>query len=80
MQSFLIEKLCLDLDIKISEKGMAWKKTQRKMESRKNVQNDKIENDAGSVWLSLFMDVTGKLLESASYRQLPRTGISRVQH
>jgi hypothetical protein len=31
-----------------------------KMEFQKNAQNDKIENVAGSVWLSLFMDSTGK--------------------
>jgi hypothetical protein len=36
-----------------------WKK-----ESLNNAQNDQMENVAGSVWLSLFMDGTG----SASYR------------
>jgi hypothetical protein len=32
----------------------------RKSESLKKVQHNKIENVAGSVWLSLFMDGTGK--------------------
>jgi hypothetical protein len=33
---------------------------QRKTDSLKNTQNDKIENVAGLLWLSLYMDGTGK--------------------
>jgi hypothetical protein len=35
-------------------------KIERNKESLKNAQNDKTEYVAGSVWLNLFMDGTGK--------------------
>jgi hypothetical protein len=41
------------------------------------VQHDKIENGAGSVWLSLFMDGTGKCKLSSTPAS---TGLSRIQH
>jgi hypothetical protein len=46
-------------------------------ESLKNAQQDKTENDAGSVLLSLFMDGNGnfKLPSTPS-----STGLSRIQH
>jgi hypothetical protein len=56
---------------------MTGNKIEKKTESLKKFQHDKIENVAGSVWLSLFMDGNGKC-------KLPSkptsTGLSRVQH
>ena len=44
-----------------------------KEEPLKKAQNDKIKNLAGSVWLSLFIDGSGKC-------KLPSTPLSRNQH
>jgi hypothetical protein len=50
---------------------------ERNKESLKNLQNDKIENVTGSVWLSLFMDGNGMC-------KLPSTplitGLCRIRH
>ena len=43
----------------------------------KKVQNNKIANVAGSVWLSLFMDGSGTCKLQSTY---PRSGISRIQY
>jgi hypothetical protein len=47
------------------------------LESLKKAQYGKIETVAGSVWLSLFMDGTGKCHLPATP---PSTGLSRIQH
>jgi hypothetical protein len=49
----------------------------RKQESPKKAQHGKIENVAGSVWLSLFMDGTAKCKLPSTP---PKTGLSRIQH
>jgi hypothetical protein len=46
-------------------------------ESLKKAQHGKIENVAGSVWLCLFMDGTGKCKLPSTP---PSTGLSRIQH
>jgi hypothetical protein len=46
-------------------------------ESLKKDQHDKIENVAGSVWLSLFMDGTGQCKLPSTP---PSTGLSRIHH
>jgi hypothetical protein len=43
----------------------------------KEVQNDKIENVAGSLWFSLFMDDTGKRKLSSMPNS---TGLCSIQH
>jgi hypothetical protein len=46
-------------------------------ESLKKAQHNKIENVAGSVWLSLFMNGNGKCKFPSTP---PSTGLSRIQH
>jgi hypothetical protein len=48
-----------------------------KNEIPKERQNDKIENIAGSVWLSLFMYGNDKLKLLSTH---PSTGLRRLQH
>jgi hypothetical protein len=53
------------------------RKKERNKESRKNSQNDKIENVADLVWLSLFMEGNVKCKLPSTP---PSTGLIRIQH
>jgi hypothetical protein len=72
---FLVNTLT-DILINITRLFIRTRK-KRKTESLKKAQHDKIENVAGSVWLSLFMDGTVKWKLPSTP---PSTGLSRIQH